>query len=177
MPSELALLLTGDRKIVLEFYRKYAPKILNYLKRRLARPEDAQEILNDVFLDALDSLHKLRPDSNLQSFLFTIAHNKMVDFYRKKKIKSILFSQVPYLEFAAKEIHQPEFQMEKEKVRMKIEKVMQMISAKYAMILQMHYEKGMRIKEIAIAMNLSFKATESLLFRARQQFIKLYLTA
>lgn len=174
MLTELDRLRSGDKKEVLEFYRTYAPKILKYLKRKLPRNEDAQEILNDVFLDALDQVPFLRKDSSLQSFLYALAHNKMVDFYRKRKIKSVLFSQVPYLEFAAKEMHEPEFQMEKEKIRLKIERVMQMISAKYAIILQMHYEDGMRVKEIAKKQGLSFKATESLLFRARQQFMKIY---
>jgi RNA polymerase sigma-70 factor (ECF subfamily) len=163
----------GDKIAVLAFYRQYAPKIQLYLERRLNK-EDAHEVLNDVFLDALDELPFLKHQDNILGWLYRIARNKTIDTYRKKKLKSVLFSQIPYLEFAAKEMHQPEFIMEKERIRQKIEHAMQMISSKSAMILRMHYEDGMRVKEISFVLNLSFKATESLLFRARRQFMKAY---
>ncbi len=163
----------GEKAAILEFYKEYSPRIKLYLERRLKK-EDAHEILNDVFLDALDELPLLKHHDNILGWLYRIARNKTIDYYRKKKLKSVLFSQIPYLEFAAKEMTQPEFILEKERVRQKIEMVMSRISSKYAMILRMHYEDGMRIKEIALALNLSNKATESLLFRARMKFIKEY---
>lgn len=163
----------GDKEAIMAFYKDYSPLIARFLKRKVP-PEDAQEILNDVFFDAIDQLPLLKNTANVKAWLFRIAHNKSVDYYRKKKIKSILLSQVPYLEIVAKEIQDPEFIIEKERVRERIEKAMQMISVKYAIILRMHYEDGMRIKEIAGILNLSPKATESLLFRARAGFIKAY---
>jgi RNA polymerase sigma-70 factor, ECF subfamily len=161
-----------EQEIVV-FYQQFSPQILRYLKRYLPFDE-AKEILNDVFLEAVDSLPSLQKQTNLKAWLYKIAHNKMVDFYRKKKIKSFLLSQVPYLELLAHEIHQPEFILEKNKIRDNIESAMKKISQKYRSILRMHYEEQMPVKTIAIALNLSPKATESLLFRARQSFIKAY---
>lgn len=165
----------GEKAAIIEFYRSFSPQILTYLSRRVP-PELAQEILNDVFLDALDEIPLLKHEQNVLGWLYRIARNKTIDYYRKKKLKSILFSQIPYLEFAAKEMTQPEYIIEKEKIREKIETVMRNISTKYAMILRMHYEDGMRIKQIAPILSLSPKATESLLYRARQQFIKEFYT-
>ncbi len=167
-------ILSGDAQSVIDFYNFYAPKILRYLSRQLPREEDAQEILNDVFLEAVDSLPLLRKHTNVSAWLYKIAHNKIVDFYRKKKIKSFLFSQVPYLELVAEEINQPEFQLEKNKIRDKIEASLCRLSLNYQQILRMHYEEDIPVKNIAISLNLSFKATESLLYRARQSFIKAY---
>lgn len=158
---------------VIKFYQKFSPRILRYLQRSLPH-ELAQEVLNDVFLDAIDELPTLRKMENLQAWLYKIAHNKIVDYYRKKKIKSFLLSQIPYLELIAQEIHQPEFILEKNKIRDNIESAMLTLSQKYRSVLRMHYEDQMPIKTIAVSLNLSPKATESLLFRARQQFIKAY---
>jgi RNA polymerase sigma factor (sigma-70 family) len=102
-----------EQQIVV-FYQQYSPQILRYLKKYLPFDE-AKEILNDVFLEAVDSLPTLQKQTNLKAWLYKIAHNKMVDFYRKKKIKSFLLSQLPYLELFAHEIHQPEFILEKKK--------------------------------------------------------------
>ncbi|OGH24336.1 MAG: hypothetical protein A3B47_01050 [Candidatus Levybacteria bacterium RIFCSPLOWO2_01_FULL_39_24] len=168
--SFIKRILVGDSKAVIQFYKTYSPKILAYLSKKLPRREDAQEITNDVFLEAIDSLSFLEREQNVSAWLYRIAHNKMVDFYRKKKIKSILLSQVPFLQIVASEINQPEFQFEKNKIRDNIELALRSLSAKYQKILRLHYEENVSVKTLAALFNLSFKATESLLFRARQSF-------
>ena len=167
-------IVTGDSSAVVEFYRLYSPKILSYLSKRLPRPEDAQELTNDVFLEAIDSISFLKNKESFMSWLYTIARNKTVDFYRKRKIKSILLSRMPFLEIIESEVNQPEFQYEKNRIRDKIEKTLYILSKKYQKVLRLHYEDQVSIKEIAPILNLSFKATESLLFRARQKFKKEY---
>lgn len=160
----------GNSQAVVEFYRLYSPRILNYLIKKLPRQEDAQEITNDVFLEAIDSISLLRKEEKVLSWLYKIAHNKLVDFYRKNKIKSMLLSQVPFLQIVANEINQPEFQFEKNRIRDKIESALHSLPYNYRKILRLHYEENIPVKELAITFNLSFKAAESLLFRARQRF-------
>ena len=163
-------ILKGDSEAVVEFYKTNSPKLLRYLRNKLPNQEDAEELLNDIFLAAIDELSFYREDSSVSTWLFKIARNKVVDFYRKRKIKSILLSQAPFLEIIAGELHQPEFQFEKDKIRDKIEKAFRTISPPYQNILHLHYEDKIPVKELAEILNLSFKATESLLFRARQNF-------
>jgi|SRR6185369_528140 len=162
-----------DEQQAVALYKKFSPKIYSFLKKRLPENE-ISEILNDVFFDAIDDIATLKKEENLQAWLYRIAHNKVVDFYRKKKIKSFLLSQVPYLDLFAKEMSQPEFILEKNQLRDKIEAAMRSISQKYQNILRMHYEEQMPIKSIALSLHMTPKATESLLYRARQQFMKAY---
>ena len=174
MVSLIEKIIGGDSQAVVALYKTYSPRLLKYLHRKLPREEDAQEILNDVFFEAIDSIFLLKKEENLQAWLYKIAYNKTVDFYRKKKIKSILLSQVPFLEIIANEINQPEFQFEKNKIRDNIEYALKNISDDYRKILQLHYEEKIPVKELAPIFNLSFKATESMLFRARQSFKRAY---
>lgn len=174
MPDCLKQIIRGDKKATYKFYRKYSPKILNYLIKRLPTAYDAQDIMQDVFFEAIDSLPLLRNETKALSWLYKIAHNKVVDYYRKKRIKTILLSQIPYLQLVDKEVHEPEFIFEKNKVRDKIEKVFSLLSWRHQKILRLHYERGMKLKEIANTFHLSLKATESLLFRARRRFIFIY---
>ncbi len=170
MKSLVQRIVSGDQQSVVEFYKLYSPRILHYLVRRLPREDDAQEILNDVFLDAIDSLSILKKDNNLQAWLYKIAHHKTVDYYRKRKIKSLLLSQIPYLEIVDSEVHQPEFQFEKDKIRDKIESAFKSLPDLYRKVLRLRYEEKISVKEIALMLAMSFKATESLIFRARQSF-------
>lgn len=161
----------GDKHAIREFYRAYAPQISRFLLRKLPQ-EEAKEVLNDVFFDAIDELPLLKNTDNVKAWLYRIAHNKTVDYYRKKKIKSVLLSEIPFLQIASKEMQQPEFVYEKNRLRERIEKTLEKLSEKYQQILRLHYEDGMRIKQIAIVLSLTPKATESLLYRARQQFMR-----
>ncbi|MBI2465384.1 RNA polymerase sigma factor [Candidatus Shapirobacteria bacterium] len=174
MISLIEKILQGDKRATVAFYQQYSPNIFDYLKKRLPREEDAQEVLHDVFLEALDALPLLRKKESISSWLYTIARNEVVDFYRKQKIKSILLSQIPFLQLVANEVNQPEFEYEKERVRERIEKSFSLLSPHHQKILRLHYEDGIAVKQLAIFFNLSFKATESLLFRARQSFIRAY---
>lgn len=164
----------SDSQAVADFYNQNSPKILSYLSKKLPTREDAQELTNDVFLEAIDCLHLLKKDGNLQAWLYSIAHNKMVNYYRKKKIKSLLLSQIPYLEIVAKEISQPEFQFEKNRIKDKIKQTFYELSENHQKILSLHYEEGVPVKDVALTFNMSFKATESLLYRARRKFQIIY---
>ncbi len=170
MKSLVERIISGEEQAVTEFYKLYSPRILHYLLVRLPRAEDAEDILNDVFLDAIDSLSILKKDNHLQAWLYKIAHHKTVDYYRKKKIKALLLSQIPYLEIVDSEVHQPEFIIEKDKVRDKIESVFKSLPDLYRKVLRLRYEEKIPVKEIAVIIEMSFKATESLIFRARQSF-------
>lgn len=174
MSNIIKKILQGDKNAVVIFYNHYSPKISRYLQNKISSKEDLEELLQDVFLDALDSLAFFQGKSSVTTWLTTIAHHKMVDYYRKRKIKSLLLSQLPFLQPVAREITQPEFQFEKNRVRDKIEITLHMLSEKYRIILHKHYVQQISVKQIAVEMNLSFKATESLLYRARQDFIKKY---
>lgn len=174
MTKILARILQGDSSAVVEFYKIYSPTLLRYLKKKLPRKEDAEEVLNDIFFAAVDELHLFKEKSNINTWLFKIAHNKIVDFYRKRKIKSVLLSQVPFLEIIANEIAQPEFQFEKNKIRDRIERAFSSLSYQYQKILHLHYEERIPVKELAVIFHLSFKATESMLFRARRSFQQAY---
>ncbi|HET9946865.1 MAG TPA: RNA polymerase sigma factor [Patescibacteria group bacterium] len=167
-------ILQADPKAIEKFYLEYLPKIQRYLKKHLPSTTDSEVFANDIFLEAIDSLPLFEGQCSLQTWLYRIAHNKVVDFYRKKKITSLLISKIPFFEAIAQEVYQPEFQYEKNKLRDKIEKTLRGMSYNYRKILTLHYEDNLSVKEIAKEMNLTHKAAESLLFRARQNFKKIY---
>lgn len=172
--SLIEKVIQGDQTATVEFYHLYSERIYRFLLHKLPTPDDAHDLMQQVFLDALDSLHTLQDTEKILSWLYRISHNKIVDYYRKRKIKSLLLSHVPFLQLAANEINEPEFQYEKDRIREKIEHAFNKLSEKHRRILQMHYEDGMSINTIAVVLELSPKATESLLFRARQKFKGVY---
>jgi RNA polymerase sigma factor (sigma-70 family) len=66
-------------------FRKEKSGLFNFIRKSVLSKEDAEDILNDVFLRFLENIPEIEIVENLTSWLFTIARNRITDKYRKKK--------------------------------------------------------------------------------------------
>jgi RNA polymerase sigma-70 factor, ECF subfamily len=65
-----------------EAFREYAAPVHNYL--RAAGVADSEDMLGDVFVDVMRGLERFRGDRDaLRSWIFTIAHHRVVDEHRR----------------------------------------------------------------------------------------------
>ena len=69
--------------------REEQGKLLKFIRSRIDNAEDAEDILQDVYLQAARSMSVTAPIENLLGWLYTAAHNKIVDWYRKKKHRTV----------------------------------------------------------------------------------------
>jgi RNA polymerase sigma factor (sigma-70 family) len=60
-------------------------KLLNYIRQRVGSDEDAEDLLQDVYLNLLASPSVTEPIQNLTAWLFTAARNRIIDWYRRRK--------------------------------------------------------------------------------------------
>ena len=165
-----------DEKALLLLYKKYQKTIHYYIYRELKDYHVAEEITQDVFLDFIEALRDFHFQSSIKTFLFAIARNKTIDFIRKKKLKKILFSALPaYFVEGLKTIFIDE-EIEQKELSEKIRQTLEMLPNDYRLVLRLKYMDGEKVDSIAEKLVLGFKATESLLFRARKAFIKIFQT-
>lgn len=167
-------LIRRDEKMLFKFYRVHKKPLMNFILQRLNSRQDAEEVLQDSFIGFIESLRDFRGKSSLKTFLYSIAKRKVIDKLRKKKVKRILFSHFPegVVESLATVLLDPE--LETAALAKSIEDVLKKLPNDYATVLRLKYRDGYKVAEIAEKINLSFKATESLIFRARQAFVKVY---
>lgn len=64
-----------------------------FIRRKVADPDDAEDILQDVFAQLLTSPSVTEPIEQLSAWLYTAAKNRIIDWYRRKK--TIPFSEEP----------------------------------------------------------------------------------
>lgn len=76
--------LEDDSKIE-QIVRKEKKRLLNFIRQRTPTVEDAEDILQDVFYELVESYRLMKPVEQLASWMFTVARNKITDLYRKKK--------------------------------------------------------------------------------------------
>lgn len=80
--------LENDIKIE-QIVQKEKKRLLNFIRQRTSTLEDAEDILQDVFYELVESYRLMKPVEQLASWLFTVARNKITDSYRKKKPTSL----------------------------------------------------------------------------------------
>ncbi len=61
------------------------PRLFDFIRRRVGTDEDAEDILQDVFYQLAANDDVAGPIEQITSWLFTVARNKIIDWYRKKK--------------------------------------------------------------------------------------------
>jgi RNA polymerase sigma factor (sigma-70 family) len=64
-------------------------RLLDFIRRRVRSEADAEDILQDVFYQLAETDSIAEPIEQLTSWLFTVARNKIIDWYRKKKPESL----------------------------------------------------------------------------------------
>jgi RNA polymerase sigma-70 factor (ECF subfamily) len=68
-----------------ELYKLYVEQVFRYLFSRIGNVHDAEDITAQTFLIAFEGFDRFRQDGHFASWLFTIARNKSIDFFRQQK--------------------------------------------------------------------------------------------
>lgn len=66
-------------------YRRYVTAIYRYIYSRVGHAAQAEDLTAQVFTEALEGLHRYREEGNFAAWLFTIAHHKITDHYRRQR--------------------------------------------------------------------------------------------
>ena len=76
--------LEQDQRIA-EVVKRERSRLRNFIRRRVADPRDAEDILQDVFYALVQANRLLMPIDHVTGWLFRVARNRITDLFRKKK--------------------------------------------------------------------------------------------
>lgn len=176
MADLIEKILARDRCALLSFYRQYTPNLARFIHGKIREKEDAEEVLQDTLFAFLEAIRDFHGNASIKTFLYAIAHHKVIDYYRKKKLKQLLFSRAPSLEYLISPILSPEEEFDTVLLKEKIQSVLSRILPKYRSLLVLKYMENLSVADIAKKCAISFKSAESQLFRARKAFVELFLS-
>ncbi|MEM9220634.1 MAG: RNA polymerase sigma factor SigZ [Cyanobacteria bacterium P01_F01_bin.150] len=73
-------------EIVLEhILSEYYPRIKAFVSSRVSNPSDVDDLLQDILIKSYQNLDSVESTSSLKSWLFQIARNTIIDYYRRQK--------------------------------------------------------------------------------------------
>ena len=169
--SLVAAVLRKDRKATAEFVARYADHVYGYVRARLApRQDQIEDLVQEVFLSAWESLTRYRGDGSLQAWVMGIARHKVEDYYRQRlRAPEPLDDrdQDSTLPPVALEIHQF---LEQDQLRNKTWQILAGLPEQYRLALIWRYWEKSSARDMAFKTGKTEKAIERLLARARAEF-------
>lgn len=157
--------LSGNTGTFALLVDKYKARIFALVYAKVGQFEDAEDITQDVFLNAYRKLSTLRRWDNFYAWLYSIASNRCKEFYRaeKRRVDTAFLAD-------QSENYQADMDAHTEKLRNEqIHEALDSLSEIHRQVLVLRYMAGMRSKEIAQTLRVSPNTVNQRLMRARTQ--------
>lgn len=170
-------LTDGDEAAFEEFFESYFQRLFRFALARLGNDvEAAREAVQAVLCKAVNKLDTYRGEASLFTWLCSICRYEILD-QRRARSKVELIDDHPRVRaalftLASSESEHPETGLERREIVRLVHATLDHLPARYGSALEMRYLEGRSVDDIAARLELGYKATESLLSRAREAFRK-----
>ena len=150
-----------------DLVRRHVDKVYGYMLKLTSNPEDAEDLVQETFLRVWNksTTYKLGR-VRFTSWLFTIAHNKFIDLYRKNKDQTEIYDE-QMLAGNIEDLHQQEEKAQALSVGLGI------LPENQRVAILLSHNQGFTNAEIATILGSSVRAVESMLSRGRKTLRRL----
>jgi RNA polymerase sigma-70 factor (ECF subfamily) len=167
----------GDEAAFNELVFAYRKRILGTVARLINRPDDVEDVAQEVFLRLFFSLDQLRTPEMFEPWLYRLVVNASYDYLRKRRkrpesrMADLSEQQVLLADAGAGEaVDQTE--REKARIRETVEALLQNVSEEDRILLMLKEVEGLSLKELEAIYGAKENALKVRLFRARQRVLK-----
>ncbi len=168
----------GDKEAFDAFFREYFPRLFRFTLLRVDNdPELAEEVVQRTMCIVVRKMGTYRGEALLFTWLCQICRNELNSVFRERRVESradIPIDDHPAvqaaLESEAADDFRPESARRRDEIAQFVRVTLEHLPARYATALEMKYVSGESVAEIARRLELSEKAAESVLTRARVAF-------
>lgn len=150
-----------------QIWHEYHTSLLSFIRRRVDVDDLAEDILQDVFIKAHSRLDTLAQADRVQSWIYQIARNTIIDYYRTRK------STEPLLDDVAEWSEQDD--QEWQELGKCVAPMIEMLPSDYRDALILSEIDGLPLKEVAKRLNLSLPGAKSRVQRGRVKLKKVFL--
>jgi RNA polymerase sigma-70 factor (ECF subfamily) len=169
----------GDDSSFSQVVQTYRKRILGTIARLIGRPEDVEDVGQEVFLRLYFSLDQLRTPEMFEPWLYRLTVNAAYDYMRRQRRRSearmsdLSEQQVMMADAAAGAKRENEEQRRK-RVRELVNSLLSAVSEQDRILLTLKEIEGLSLKELEKVYGVNENALKVRLFRARQRVLKVY---
>jgi RNA polymerase sigma-70 factor (ECF subfamily) len=170
---------SGDDGAFNQIVSVYRKRIIGTIARLIGRPEDVEDVAQDVFLRLYFSLEQLRTPEVFEPWLYRLTVNAAYDYLRKQRRRnesrmSDLSEEQVLLADAMAGGRVADDEQRKQKVREMVGTLLGAVSEEDRILLVLKEVEGLSLKELEKVYNVKENALKVRLFRARQRVLKAF---
>ena len=152
----------GDEAAIRELYLRHRNGVFRYLFYQLGDPQTVEDLTSEVFLRMLRALPSYQPRGSFQAWLYQIAHNLLVDHYRKEKGQI----RLPLEEDLVADGEDPSEAAEHQLTSQQLRAALTQLNQAQREVLVLRFISGLPINQVARALKTSEDAVKGLQYRA-----------
>jgi RNA polymerase sigma-70 factor (ECF subfamily) len=172
----IAECLDGKTAAFGELVRRYQDRLFNTVFRLVDNAEDAQDVVQEAFLNAYQSLESFKGDSLFFTWLYRIAVNTAISLKRKKRVMVRIDGpggDVVVEPLDPSEEARPDHAIEQAEQEQRIQIALSRLSAEHRAVLVLKDREGQKYEEMAIILDVPVGTIRSRLHRARLELREL----
>jgi RNA polymerase sigma-70 factor, ECF subfamily len=146
-----------------ELYRQQAPRIYSLACRIAGSPEDGEDLLQEIFLQAYRKLDSFKGDAAIGTWLYRLAMNHCLDFVRSRQAKMRKVTDSLDVETAA----EPTARRETPIARVDLDRALERLPDGCREAFVLHDVEGFDHKEVARMLGIAEGTSKSQVFKAR----------
>ncbi len=170
---------SGDSAAFNEIVLAYRKRVLGNIARSIARPEDVEDVAQEVFLRLYFSLEQLRTPEVFEPWLYRLTVNAAYDYLRKQRRRmefrmSDLSEQQVIMADAVAGGKVERDERYHKKIRESVDSLLGAVSEADRILLMLKEVDGLSLKELEKIYKVNENALKVRLFRARQRVLKAF---
>ena len=166
--------LNGTQSSYEKLMKKYYQLIYNLVYRMISKKEDVEDLTQEAFIKAFNSLHNFDKQFSFSTWLFKIATNNAIDYLRKKKLAT--FSIDKQIESDDSDFsfeipdseNKPDKHIMDKEMRIILDEAIDSLPDKYRKVIVYRHREELEYEEIAKKMKLPLGTIKAHIFRGRE---------
>jgi len=152
----------GEASVFDALYTRHRGSLYRYFLRQCGSDAIAQELFQDVWMKLIHSRERYQPTALFKTWLYRLAHNHLIDFFRKKHPQNLVANDSEDLDLLqGNDSWQPEKQFEMCHMAELIREKITELPAVQREVFLLHEEAGLTLEQIAAVTDIDKEATKS----------------
>lgn len=174
--QEIVRLVPTDKNAFAVLIKRYEEALVRYLKRLgLYSEEDIMDILQNIFIKAYKNIHSFNIKLSFSTWIYRIAHNETISFFRSKKIRPeghMVDDPSSVLELLHDETVGPDESVNQSLNAEEVHRALLQIDDKYRTVLVLRYFEEKNYEEISDILQIPSGSVATQIHRAKKQLAK-----
>ncbi|MEQ8673483.1 MAG: sigma-70 family RNA polymerase sigma factor [Aggregatilineales bacterium] len=154
--------IAGDQSGFADLYAHYASGVYRLCYSLLLNHQDAEDVVQEVFVYAFKNLHRYDPDrAAFKTWLYTITVSRCRNVYRRQRPLLVTLAQLFQTNISAPRSERPEAMMAERAAQDALVSALAALSSNLREAVMLRYGHGLTYREIAEVMNCPQKTAES----------------